>query len=80
MKRAVGILLVLAARVFAGEVAYVSVQIAHRHSGTERRRIPRQTISCASLFYFYKCTGMNAYSTLRARPDHALALYKTFCA
>src|ERR1700730_10399551 len=70
IKRAVGILLVLAALVFAGEVAYVSVQIAHQSTVDEAR--PADIILVLGAAEY---RGKPS-PVLRARLDHALALYK----
>jgi uncharacterized SAM-binding protein YcdF (DUF218 family) len=70
IKRAVGIVLVLAALVFAGEVAYVSVQIAHQSTVDEAR--PADIILVLGAAEY---RGKPS-PVLRARLDHALALYK----
>src|ERR1700682_734660 len=69
MKRAVGILLVLAALVFAGEVAYVSVQIAHQSTVDEARPADIIVVLGAAEY-----RGKPS-PVLKARLDHALWLY-----
>jgi hypothetical protein len=65
MKRAIGILLVLAALVFAGEVAYVSVQIAHQSTVDDAQPADIILVLGAAEYRGKPCPVL-AYSTFRS--------------